>query len=354
MADRLAGGPTSSLIDPGCERHRQTFEARCAAECGEYRKLLSAVKIGCGRSSQLSVVSEQLDENVGCCLLLLPMFILLATRRKVDVTCGDSMKNLWRVSRRMAGTAAARLPKLASHWLGWGADLIFPPACAACQVEMIAHAGPILLCEDCERSMVAIGASCPRCGAIRPTEAGDGWPCVGCSRHRLRFHAVARLGSYDGLLREAVLRIKREHEQVLARHLGQLLAHTAHDKLQGYRAEVVVPIPMHWLRRTWRGFNSTEVLAAQLARRLRLPMAGHLLRRTRATEPQADLPRLRRFKNVRGAFRVAAHRDLTGARVLLVDDIMTTGATSSEAAKMFLKAGAAYVAVAVLARAEGD
>jgi predicted amidophosphoribosyltransferase len=86
---------------------------------------------------------------------------------------------------------------------------------------------------------------------------------------------------------------------------------------------------------------------------LQVPLAPHLLQRRRRTAPQASLPATRRVANVRGAFRARAHRDLAGARLLLVDDIMTTGATVNEAAKMLVKAGAAFVAIAVVARSEG-
>ena len=95
------------------------------------------------------------------------------------------------------------------------------------------------------------------------------------------------------------------------------------------------------------------VLARQLAARLDLPLAAHLLRRRRATIHQADLPPGERFRNVRGAFMAMRTTDLAGARVLLVDDIMMTGATSSEAARALREEGATLVAVAVLARAEG-
>jgi predicted amidophosphoribosyltransferase len=103
----------------------------------------------------------------------------------------------------------------------------------------------------------------------------------------------------------------------------------------------------------WRGGNSPDVVAQRLAAELGVPTRPTLLARRRRTAPQASLPPSRRKGNVRGAFRAARHADLPGARLLLVDDIMTTGATVNEAAKTLSKAGAAAVAVAVLARAEG-
>jgi ComF family protein len=191
-----------------------------------------------------------------------------------------------------------------------------------------------------------------------PNDTAAADDCPQCHDLPLRFSGVTRLGSYEGPLRLAVLRIKRAHERALAVALGALLADVvasavaARPEQMGF--DVIVPVPMHWTRRARRGANSAETIAARLADRLRLPLAPELIARRRRTAPQASLSPGRRRANVRGAFRVRPHADLAGARVLLVDDILTTGATLNEAGKVFAKAGAADVAVAVLARAEGQ
>jgi ComF family protein len=150
-----------------------------------------------------------------------------------------------------------------------------------------------------------------------------------------------------------VLRIKRPQERALAISLGHLLAHEKNSDLTAWQVDAVIPVPMHWSRRIWRGANSPETIAERLSRRLAVPLASHLLIRRRRTQPQASLSPTRRMANVRGAFRADKHPDLKGARLLLVDDIMTTGATLNEAAKVLRRAGAAFVGVVVLARAEG-
>jgi ComF family protein len=149
-----------------------------------------------------------------------------------------------------------------------------------------------------------------------------------------------------------VLRIKRPHDRALAVALADLLAERSAQALVAAGIEVVVPVPMHWTRRAWRGANSPETIAARLAARLRVPLATELLVRRRRTAPQASLSAPKRRANVRGAFRVRPHADLLGARVLLVDDILTTGATLNEAAKTLANAGSGEITVAVLARAE--
>lgn len=162
-----------------------------------------------------------------------------------------------------------------------------------------------------------------------------------------------RVGSYDGALRLAVLGCKRPWQHPLAFALGQLMAEELGPRLAAARLDAVVPVPMHWSRRMWRGANGPEIVAEQVARKLQLPLAGHLLARRKRTRPQARLTVPRRRANVRGAFRAAAHRDLPGSRLLLIDDIMTSGATLNEAARTLRAAGAEAVMVAVLARAPG-
>ena len=154
-------------------------------------------------------------------------------------------------------------------------------------------------------------------------------------------------------MRAVVLRMKRSKGEVLSHAMGDLFVLRRRTELDELDPDVIVPVPMYWTRRLRRGANSPEILARRIGRALRVTVEARLLARRRNTLPQADLPPRKRFLNVRGAFRVRSGYDLEGCRVLLVDDILTTGATCSEAAKMLKQAGAKAVAAAVLARAEG-
>ena len=169
----------------------------------------------------------------------------------------------------------------------------------------------------------------------------------------MRFARAVALGNYEGLLRNAVLRMKRDTEEPLSAALAELLFQRREAALAALAADVVVPAPMYWLRRLARGTNSPEIVAERLARRLRLPCVPRMIRRLRNTRPQGALARQERLENVRGAFRLRHGCDVSGARVLLVDDILTTGATCGEIARQLLTAGAVEVSVAVLARAHG-
>ncbi len=144
--------------------------------------------------------------------------------------------------------------------------------------------------------------------------------------------------------------MKHPRNDSLALAMGRLLHQTRMDELTGLQADLIIPIPMYWFRRLRRGTNSAEVLARCLGQKLGIPVHSRLLVRCRNTLPQSGLPPSRRFRNVRGGFRVRRTHRLKHARVLLVDDVLTTGATASEVARVLKKAGASMVAVAVVAR----
>jgi ComF family protein len=169
----------------------------------------------------------------------------------------------------------------------------------------------------------------------------------------LRMDRAVVLGGYRGELREAVLRLKRASGDSLAAALAALFWQRRKNLLRPLNVDLVLPVPMYWTRHLARGINNPDILGAELAEKLRVPTGGRILYRCRNTLPQADLTPAKRFRNVRGAFRLRAGYDLRGTRVLLVDDILTTGATSSEIARVLKQVGASTVGVAVLARAGG-
>ncbi|MFL5277748.1 MAG: ComF family protein [Myxococcales bacterium] len=221
------------------------------------------------------------------------------------------------------------------------AAMLFPDRCGACAEEC---QGP--LCEDCAETLVATPAGCPVCGApadeallpvLRPRR------CAHC-RERAPPYAKARAPYlHGGALAEAIWRFKYDGCEELARPLSLLF-----DGCEAPRSQVIAPVPLHPSRLRERGFDQAALLARAAARRFALPCA-HLLVRTRPTKAQVGLDRTRREANVRGAFR--ARRAVPGARVCLVDDVLTTGATAAEAARALLAAGAAHVEVRTLARA---
>jgi ComF family protein len=150
------------------------------------------------------------------------------------------------------------------------------------------------------------------------------------------------------VLRELIHLFKYARIRPLAGPLGEILAR-AIPRDQTFDA--IVPVPLHWRRRWQRGFNQSALLAAAIARRYGIPVRGWLCR-TRATPTQAGLTNARRRSNVTGAFRVGRRARVSGRRILLVDDVMTTGATAGACAAALKRAGAKYVALLTLARVD--
>jgi ComF family protein len=174
---------------------------------------------------------------------------------------------------------------------------------------------------------------------------------VRCRGERFRFDRVLALGRYTGPLRDAVLRMKRSHAEPLMMAMGRFLVERFGDELKLLRQDVVVPIPMHWTRRLVRGTNSAELLGQVVARELGVVFAPRSLRRKRRTRKLAELTRTERKRTLQGAFAVSKGCDFAGARVLLVDDVLTTGTTCDTAARALRNVGAAEINVLVLARA---
>lgn len=230
-------------------------------------------------------------------------------------------------------------------------DLVFPPRCAACWRPLAAGRRP-MLCATCRARLTADRAErCPLCAADQSGEL-EGEFCVHCYGKGLRFDSALTLGGYQDELREAVLQTKRPRHEPLAQALAEVVWQRHAEQFRAWQIDSVAPIPMHWRRRLSRGVNCPHVLAETLSRRLGVPHEGRALRRRRATREQFHLEQDQRRRNVRGAFVVRQPLRWLGRRVLLVDDILTTGATCSEAARMLKRAGAAWVAVAVVARAQ--
>ena len=171
--------------------------------------------------------------------------------------------------------------------------------------------------------------------------------CGLCRRGLNPFDAVYSFGFYEGALRDLVHLFKYGRVASLAEPLGEMMLRV----LPRHEAfDLIVPMPMHWWRRWQRGFNQAELLARRIARSTGVPVKNPL--RRRATAPQAGLSHARRRANVAGAFRVKPRVRLDGRRILLVDDVFTTGATAGACAATLKKAGAARVVVLSLARTD--
>ncbi len=208
------------------------------------------------------------------------------------------------------------------------------------------------MCEACLREPAPLAADyfCTVCRTpfLNPFPLDESGRCGLCRLGLRGFDAAYCYGAYEGILRDLIHLYKYAGMRPLAGPLGEMLgAALPRDE----RFDLVTAVPLHWRRRWSRGFNQSELLARAAARRLGLPLCRPV-RRTRATSTQAGLSNSRRRQNVTGAFRVTAPGEVAGRRVLLVDDVMTTGATASACAAELKRAGARSVALLALARVD--
>jgi ComF family protein len=227
-------------------------------------------------------------------------------------------------------------------------DFVFPPICWLCGQVMETEPD---FCRSCqERFRESYRRACWRCGRSVGPFADTSGGCDRCAGEYYPFRSVRRLGRYEGVLREAILKIKHLNGEGLAvalgRLLGQMLAQT------DCPCDAVVPVPLHWLRYWQRGYNQAQAIAEGIAQVLGKPVLPRLLRRQRYTPSQPNQPVTRREENLRGAFALGRGASHLPSAILLVDDVMTTGSTLREAARVLRSAGVRQIHVAVLARAE--
>ena len=233
-------------------------------------------------------------------------------------------------------------------------SVAFPSDCRICSLPLT-NISRLPVCEECLASIEPIrAAQCVQCGErLLPSQLlmGDG-RCHGCREFEPEFDRAVSFGEYAGSLRGLIHLLKYDLVVPAAPVLGRLLAETISqlDRGEGTKP-LLVPVPLHASKRGERGFNQAELIVRSAAKHLpeRLEIAT-VLKRQRATHSQVGLTREERIKNMHGAFRVTAPERVKGRTVIVVDDVMTTGTTVSECARVLKKAGAEKVWAATVAR----
>ena len=236
-------------------------------------------------------------------------------------------------------------------WALAALDLVFPALCPVCEATLAAgRRDP--LCGACWRAIRRLGPpACERCGLPLPTfepAPGPAGLCGGCLGERPAWDWARAAAEYEGVARDALHAFKFHGKRALARPLGALLLEEWGPWLAAAGIDALVPVPLARGRERERGFNQAALVAERLAAGLGVPLRPRWLVRARATQPQTDLGAAERRANVRGAF--AADTAVTGRHVALVDDVLTTGATAAECARILKAAGAARVGVLTVAR----
>ena len=227
-------------------------------------------------------------------------------------------------------------------------SLFYPTACAVCTQPLEPGQNLCLKCrESAPRLLPPFCAKCsqPFAGAI-----SDSFVCANCEGRTLHFDAAVSCYRSRGAVRKIMHDFKYGRQLHLRHLIGRWLIETLADpRLAGRRFDCIVPVPLHTARKRERGFNQAELLALQLRRHSSIPVRD-LLQRVRYTTTQTQFDRDERMQNLKGAFRLRQGCDVQGWRVLLVDDVLTTGSTLSECASVLKKAGAISVHAATAAR----
>jgi ComF family protein len=229
------------------------------------------------------------------------------------------------------------------------ATLLYPSTCIGCGLPC--RDGFDALCWDCLAGAIYLTEPwCARCGEPVEGRVDHTFTCHLCGTTDRGFDRARSAVRHDGVMREALHRFKYRRALWLRDDLVRLL-YAAYRRCYGeLPIDAVTWVPLHRVRRRERGYNQARVLAEGLARRSGLPPAVGALRRTRPTESQTGLTAAQRIPNVRRAFGARSRYAFGGARLLLVDDVMTTGATVGECARCLREAGAAHVYVLTFAR----
>ena len=236
-------------------------------------------------------------------------------------------------------------------WIATFLDLIFPINCRTCYKKLSSESVKAgYICEDCWKSVDYIRLPyCLRCGH----PAGDGFSekCEECKSIRPIYFSKSRgIAQYSGVIRKTIHFWKYEYKQDLTNPLQYLMAKYIQITNDIPEADLIIPVPLHPVRLREREFNQAELLGEPIANLLKVPMMPDILKRTRYTRPQMELSAEERWKNVEGLFTSSNMNFLKGKKILLVDDVMTTGATVNECSRVLMEAGAKEVQVLVLAR----
>jgi competence protein ComFC len=236
------------------------------------------------------------------------------------------------------------LPKLLHSLLDLKDDLldfVYPQHCAICKKYLRREEKDI--CEVCWNSLVVLtDPFCPYCKSFVEEEKTECSFCkfAGEFSEDHKISLVRSLGRFDDYYRELVHRFKYGKKIPLGKRLGQRLGETINDDSIFSKSDFLIPVPLHKSRYRERGFNQSEIIAEEISKATGLPFLKDMLKRKKNTKDQTNLSPQQREENVRGAFVVTEPEMINGKKIILVDDVITTGATLSECARMLKQAGA--------------
>jgi competence protein ComFC len=237
-------------------------------------------------------------------------------------------------------------------WADAALSFIYPDVCQLCHAQRATRREGYV-CPEC-RALVSFiePPFCERCGLPFEGEITTEFECTNCGEMDLQFSAARSAVAARGPVLDAIHRYKYDGQLWFEEFLCELLVRGARDWFRDGCCDALVPVPLFPVKERERGFNQAERLARRLGAAVNIPVNARLLKRVLPTPTQTRLSRAQRADNMRHAFAMRNAEHLQGATFVLVDDVFTTGATTSACAKLLLKAGAVNVAVWTVARAE--
>ncbi len=248
----------------------------------------------------------------------------------------------------------AQHDKIAKAKSGFGAlgaitSLLYPPVCTICGLAVDAGDYLCLTCDS--KTMRIVPPFCERCSEPFAGAINDSFTCANCAHRVLHFETAVAVYRSRGIVRRVIHDYKYRRQTHLRNLIAGWLCEALEDvRLRDRRFDIVVPVPLHPTRERERGFNQAALLAELLSARVGVP-SKPVLERVRYTTTQTAFDRAERMENLHNAFRLRKTADVQGLRVLLIDDVLTTGSTLSECARVLKKGGAFSVHAAVAARA---
>jgi competence protein ComFC len=236
-------------------------------------------------------------------------------------------------------------------WLNAGLGFFYPEICQLCENEHATARDGFVGAKCWTQIRFIRPPFCARCGLPFQGDLTTKFECTNCREMELHFSSARSAVVAKTVVLEAIHRFKYQHALWFENFLADLLVREAGPELRGQKWNFIVPVPLHSLKHREREFNQAEILARRLSTATKIPLNTKLLRRVSPTMTQTRLTKQQRATNMRGAFAVPdRHAKLSGEKIILVDDVFTTGATTSACAKALQAAGAGEVCVWTVAR----
>ena len=230
-------------------------------------------------------------------------------------------------------------------------EIIFPHYCLACHKKLLLPASEEALCPECSDALMPTTPPfCQKCGRTLSKITPERHICAECANIHFYFERAWASHPYKGVVKEMIHNFKYKHKLQLGKLLSTLLIDfVANYHIPIVHCDYVIPIPLTSLKLREREFNQAQILGCNFARHFGLPMLSNTLARLRTTASQAELDKNSRWKNIQGAFAVKNQEAIKGKSILVIDDVLTTGATASEAAHALTQKGARTVFVLTIA-----